>query len=290
MHFARGRDASRAVHYLHDAADNALQRSAYQEAITHLTQGLELLTSLPDASERAQHELRFLTKLGLAFVATKGQAHLDVRALFRACARTLSPAGGLAPAVSGVGWAVLVSRRAVRTQSRVRRRRSALRPGRARTRHARCVWSRTGRSDRPCSSRGSWRRRACIWNKASNFTNDRSTTTSVSAPDFLATSACSAAALRPIPSGISATRTRRCAHSTGAHPRSRVGPPVQPRPRLGVRRHAVSVSSRDTPGARGSGDGDRSVSGTRICVLPCVGDGHERLGAHRQRPRRRRHG
>ena len=82
MHFARGRDGSRAVHYLHDAADNALQRSAYQEAITHLTQGLELLTSLPDAPERAQHELRFLTKLGLAFVATKGQAHRDVQFSF----------------------------------------------------------------------------------------------------------------------------------------------------------------------------------------------------------------
>ena len=85
MHFVRGGDTRRAVHYLHEAADNALQRSAYQEAITHLTQGLELVTSLPDAAERAQHELRFLTKLGLAFVATKGQAHLDVqRSLARA--------------------------------------------------------------------------------------------------------------------------------------------------------------------------------------------------------------
>jgi predicted ATPase len=73
------------VHYLHEAADNALQRSAYQEAITHLTQGLALVTSFPDAAERAQHELRFLTKLGLAFVATRGQAHLDVqRSLARA--------------------------------------------------------------------------------------------------------------------------------------------------------------------------------------------------------------
>jgi DNA-binding winged helix-turn-helix (wHTH) protein/predicted ATPase len=87
-HFARGRDAGRAVHYLHHAADNALQRSAYQEAITHLTQGLELLASLPEAAERTQHELRFLTKLGLALVATKGQAHGDVGLTF-ARARTL---------------------------------------------------------------------------------------------------------------------------------------------------------------------------------------------------------
>ena len=85
VHFVRGGETRRAVHYLHEAADNALQRSAYQEAITHLTQGLELVTSFPDAAERAQYELRFLTKLGLAFVATKGQAHMDVqRSLARA--------------------------------------------------------------------------------------------------------------------------------------------------------------------------------------------------------------
>ena len=48
VHFARGGDAGRAVHYLHFAAENALRRSAYQEAITHLTQGLEVLASLPE--------------------------------------------------------------------------------------------------------------------------------------------------------------------------------------------------------------------------------------------------
>ena len=85
VHFVRGGETRRAVHYLHEAADNALQRSAYQEAIAHLTQGLALVTSFPDGAERAQHELRFLTKLGLAFVATSGQAHVDVqRSLARA--------------------------------------------------------------------------------------------------------------------------------------------------------------------------------------------------------------
>ena len=78
VHFARGHDVGRAVHYLHYAAENALRRSAYQEAITHLTQGLEMLTSLPDAAERVQHELEFLATLGLALVATKGQAHAEV--------------------------------------------------------------------------------------------------------------------------------------------------------------------------------------------------------------------
>ena len=79
VHFVRAGDTRRAVHYLHEAADNALRRSAYQEAISHLTQGRELVTSLPDAGGRGQYELCFLTKLGLAFVATKGQAHMDVQ-------------------------------------------------------------------------------------------------------------------------------------------------------------------------------------------------------------------
>jgi DNA-binding winged helix-turn-helix (wHTH) protein/predicted ATPase len=79
VHFARGGDRRRAVRYLDEAADHALQRSAYQEAIAHLTQGLAMIASLPDAAERAQHELRFLTKRGLAFVATRGQAHVDVQ-------------------------------------------------------------------------------------------------------------------------------------------------------------------------------------------------------------------
>ena len=112
--------------------------------------------------------------------------------------------------LSGIGWVVLVSCRAVRTEGGVRRRRSALHPGRARTRTPRCVWSRTGRSGRPCSSRESWRQRACNWNKVSDCTNEKSTTTWVCAPDFPETSACSAVALRPTRSGISAIRTRRC--------------------------------------------------------------------------------
>src|SRR5262249_14976181 len=56
VHFTRGHNAERAVHYLHSAADHALQRSAYQEAITHLTTGLEVLTTLPEAREHSQQE------------------------------------------------------------------------------------------------------------------------------------------------------------------------------------------------------------------------------------------
>ena len=50
-HFVRGRDAPRAVPYLQQAAQNALQRHGYQEAIGHLTQGLALLATLPETPD-----------------------------------------------------------------------------------------------------------------------------------------------------------------------------------------------------------------------------------------------
>ena len=49
IHFERGRDYPRAIQYLHQAGEASSQRSAHQEAIVHLTNGLELLKTLPDA-------------------------------------------------------------------------------------------------------------------------------------------------------------------------------------------------------------------------------------------------
>ena len=82
LHFERGRDARRALTYRYQAADNALQRSGYAEAIAHLTAGLVLLTNLPDTPEHAQHELRLQTALGSALIATKGHASPDVERVY----------------------------------------------------------------------------------------------------------------------------------------------------------------------------------------------------------------
>jgi predicted ATPase len=85
VHFVRARDDARAVQYLRYAGENAWQRSAYQEAITHLTKGLELLPNLPDTAERTQQELDLQMILGPATVATKGYAAPEVeRAYARA--------------------------------------------------------------------------------------------------------------------------------------------------------------------------------------------------------------
>jgi predicted ATPase/class 3 adenylate cyclase len=60
------------------AGQQACQRSANTEAISHLTQGLTLLSMLPNTPERTHQELNLQTALGPALIATKGNAAPDV--------------------------------------------------------------------------------------------------------------------------------------------------------------------------------------------------------------------
>jgi predicted ATPase len=73
VHFERGREYRKAIKYLQQAGENALQRAAHQEAITLLTRGLELLATLPDTPERTRQELTLQVALGTSLMATKGQ-------------------------------------------------------------------------------------------------------------------------------------------------------------------------------------------------------------------------
>jgi len=63
-----------AVVYWQRAGARAIGRSAYLEAINHLSKGLEVVKELPDSRERTQHELHLLTTLGPALIATAGYA------------------------------------------------------------------------------------------------------------------------------------------------------------------------------------------------------------------------
>ena len=56
----------------------ATQRSAYVEAIAHLTKGLELLKTLPDTPERVQQELTLQLALSDALIAVKGYTAPEV--------------------------------------------------------------------------------------------------------------------------------------------------------------------------------------------------------------------
>ena len=67
-----------AVAYWQQAGVQANARSAHQEAIRHLTKGLELLTRLPDTPERTQRDLTLSVALAAPLLMTRGYAAADV--------------------------------------------------------------------------------------------------------------------------------------------------------------------------------------------------------------------
>jgi DNA-binding SARP family transcriptional activator/predicted ATPase len=72
LHFQRARITEKAIHYLCRAGERAVQLCAYQEALTHLTRGLDLLETLPESPERAQQELALQLALGGAWLGPAG--------------------------------------------------------------------------------------------------------------------------------------------------------------------------------------------------------------------------
>ncbi len=78
MHFEQGRDFRRAVRYLQQAGERALQRSAYVEAVAHLTKGLEVLQTLPHTPEHTRQELTLRLALFDALFVARGYTAPDV--------------------------------------------------------------------------------------------------------------------------------------------------------------------------------------------------------------------
>ena len=71
-HYSRSGNTTKAVDYLHRAGQQAVERSAYAEAVSHLTTTVDLLATLPETHERGQQELGVQMTLGMALRATKG--------------------------------------------------------------------------------------------------------------------------------------------------------------------------------------------------------------------------
>lgn len=93
LHFERGRDIRRALHYRLQAAHNAVHLFAYQEAGSHLAKGMELLAHLNDTQERKQYELVLQNALGAIAIATHGRPSAAVEHTY-AQARELWSSGG----------------------------------------------------------------------------------------------------------------------------------------------------------------------------------------------------
>jgi DNA-binding winged helix-turn-helix (wHTH) protein/predicted ATPase len=82
MHFELGANYKQAIKYLRQAADNAIRRFAYREAVGLARQGLELLKRHPDIPEAAEEELRLQLTLGFPLIATEGYATPAVGQLY----------------------------------------------------------------------------------------------------------------------------------------------------------------------------------------------------------------
>jgi predicted ATPase len=92
-----------AVAYWQRAGQRAVERSAYAEAISHLSKGLEVLKTLPDIPERARQELDLQIVLGPALIVTQGPGSPAVEQVY-ARAQELCQQMGKTPQLFPVLW------------------------------------------------------------------------------------------------------------------------------------------------------------------------------------------
>jgi predicted ATPase len=78
QHYTEAGLSAQAISYWQRAGQQAIQRSAYPEAISLLTRELQVLHILPETSERDCQELDVQITLGQALSATKGHAAPEV--------------------------------------------------------------------------------------------------------------------------------------------------------------------------------------------------------------------
>jgi len=77
-HYSRSDNVAKAVEYLGRAGQQAMQRSVYPDAISHLTTATDLLRRLPNSPERIQRELLLRMAVGPALIAVRGYAAPEV--------------------------------------------------------------------------------------------------------------------------------------------------------------------------------------------------------------------
>src|SRR4029450_8804449 len=102
-HYTAAGLSEHAIGYWQRAGRSACERSAHVEALSHLTQGLALLTTLPDTPARAQQELDLQITLAQALSATKSHGAPEVEQTY-ARARALCAQVGEAPRLFPTLW------------------------------------------------------------------------------------------------------------------------------------------------------------------------------------------
>lgn len=82
QHYTAAGYSAKAVPYWQEAGQQAIARSAYVEAMTHLTTGMEVLEHLPVKTLHSRDELLMRTTLGRVLLVSKGYADPDVEQAF----------------------------------------------------------------------------------------------------------------------------------------------------------------------------------------------------------------
>jgi predicted ATPase len=81
-HYTEAGLNAQAVRYWLLAGQRAAQHSAHQEAIGHLTKGVEVLQTLPETPERTQQELLLHVTLGVSLLTVQGYAAAEVERVY----------------------------------------------------------------------------------------------------------------------------------------------------------------------------------------------------------------
>jgi predicted ATPase len=112
QHYTAAGCAEQAVVYWQQAGQHASDRSAYLEAVSHLTTGIELLKSLPETPAHTQQALTLYIALGAALFVTKGHAAPEVERAYiqaRALCQQVGETPELVPVLFGL-WRFYVVR------------------------------------------------------------------------------------------------------------------------------------------------------------------------------------
>ncbi len=111
-HYTEAGLAAQAVPYWRQAGQRAIERSANLEAISHLSRGLDVLKSLPEAPERTQQELTLHLALGAPLLMIKGYPAPEVQHAYTRALDLCEQVGDspqLFSALSGL-WGVYLTR------------------------------------------------------------------------------------------------------------------------------------------------------------------------------------
>ena len=106
----RRASTEQAIAYWQRAGQHASDRSAYLEAISHLTTGIELLKTLPETPEHTQQALTLYIGLGAALLVTKGYGAPEVEHAYtqaRALCQQVGETPELVPVLLGCGGFII---------------------------------------------------------------------------------------------------------------------------------------------------------------------------------------